>query len=441
MGDIRLSLREVGVTGYLRVFAREVANPGAVVAEVTIDPPIPDPYGLVFTGLNEIPHYVDFYESTDGISTGLLLMTILYDVGSGVATSEMRFYKADGVGTYDPASGTSSITDPYLAGKNVVKVFKEGFRFLKESDEFTQAGDTVTIPVSDALPDPTFGVSEVISLEIAYVSTSSSTASSQNFPKDVIAVPSNITLSSTHYSNMMEATSGAGILTITFPAFSGIPDGTKFGFNTDNGTQTYMAIVLPGGSYCMVGGVQRGTVYLGRGEELTVIKKANYLRIINWSGDHRRVGDRVSKDGTPPLNSLPETGGWYLKSQYPRLWEWYINMLPPSDIVNAADDSVVNPVNAPRWNVGTTKFWVPDRRGYMDKASEGARRAGEVQTPQVGQFELTVVKANGFTGNPGAGDVNKFGYGAANPVSRTTIQNNGVENRVLNAAVFTYRII
>lgn len=440
MGEIKLSLREVGVTGYLKVQAREVNNPGAVVANETIPPPIPDPYGLVFTGLNEVPHYVDFYESSDGVVMGLLLMTIYYDVGSGVATSEMRFYKADGVGPYDPASGTAAITDPYLTGKNVIKVFKEGFRFLEGSVEFIQSGSTVTIPVSDALPDPTFGVGEKISLEIAYAASSSSSVAGQGYPKSVIEITSDATLNTTHYNNLMEAIGAGSILTVNIPALSMIPDGIKFGFTTDNGSQRYLAITVPPGNFFAVGKQQRGTIWLAQGEQITLIKKGYYMRVVSWTGDHLRVGDRVTKDGTPPLNSLPETGGWYLKSEYPRLWEWYINTLPPADIVNSSDDAVLNGLLRTKWAVGTTKFWVPDRKNYFDRISDGTRRAGDVQGPQVGAFDMELTKANGFSGNPSGGDVLKIAYGSANPIVRLHPVQQGKENRVQNAAVFSYRI-
>jgi hypothetical protein len=444
MGEIRLSVGQVNISGYLVINIREVANPGAVVASQVIPPPVPAVQNLVFTGLNEVVHYVDFRESSDGVSAGTLLSTYVYDVTSGAATFERRFYTAGGAGANDPAVDASSITDPYLEGKNIIGVFKEGFRHLQPDLEFTQVGDTITVLSSFAVPDPSFGNQEVIGVEIAYATSTSSSTASQNFPKDVIEITSDTTLSSTHYNNLIEARGSGTILTITLPSFSGIPDGVKFGFNTDNGDQRYLAIVCPAGSYGLVGKKQRGAIYMGKGEQLTVIKKSNYLRIISWTGDHLRVGDRVTKDGTAPLNSLPETGGWYLKSEYPRLWEWYINELPPADIHNASDDAnLAGGIHSAKWAVGTTKFWVPDRRGFTDKIASGSRRAGDIEGPNVGQFNLTgnfpkIQKSGTSNQIVALGNINDANIGTQ---AMSIPVNIGQENRVLNAAVFSYRII
>jgi hypothetical protein len=439
MGTIKLSIGQLNITGYLLVNVREVNSPNVVVASLVVPPPVPTTQNIVFNNMNDVVHYIDFRESPDGVSLGLLLSTFVYDVATGTAMAERRFYTAGGVGTYDPAPVATTITDPYLTGKIVYGVFKEGFRYLIPGVEYSQAGDTITLLSSFNTPAPELNDGEIISVEINFtVSSGTSTANTGSFPKGIIQINASLTLGPTHINSFMEAQGPPGILTVTFPDFATIPDNSKFAFSTDGGDQTHLALVMPAGRYVQIFKRNRGTVWLARGEQITLIKKDNYLRVISLSGDFIRVGERVSYDGARPLNGLEETGGWYLKSDFPRLWE-YINELPPADVVASADDSILT-TSRTKWNAGATKFWMPDRRGYFDRISNGTRRSGDVEAGQVGQFDLTLTKANGFTGAPGAGDVNKFAYGSAVPVNRPITVNAGAETRPLNTATIIYRI-
>ncbi len=73
-------------------------------------------------------------------------------------------------------------------------------------------------------------------------------------------------------------------------------------------------------------------------------------------------------EGVAPWNSLPMLGGWYLKSDYPRLYYWYVSKLPLSEIGAATDDSTPNSIDQTKWNVGIAKFWVPNHGGWFYRA-------------------------------------------------------------------------
>lgn len=442
MGSIKLSVGQINITGYLLVIVREVQNPGAEVARLVVPPPVPTSQNIVFNNMNDVVHYIDFRESTDGVSLGLLLSTFVYDVASGTAMAERRFYRAGGVGTYDPAVGATAITDPYLLNKTVYGVFKAGFRYLIPGVEYNQVGDTVNFLASPPdIPLPDIQNQEVVSLEINYTVQGGSNTATSNFPRGIVEIAGDITLGPTHINSLMEINGPGGVLTATFPDLLTIPDNSKFGFTTDNGSQRYLALKVPAGYYIQAGKKQRETIWLAQGEQVTLMKKGNYLRILSRNGDHNRVGEKIKMAQPGPLNGFPAQGGWRFKSDYPRVAE-FLGELSSGEYEVTADDSAIPDIFKPRWHVGTTKFWVPDLRGYTDKTASGARRTGDVEGPQVGEFRLTgnfprIQKSGTSNQIIAIGNINDVNLGNA-PID--TLVNLGKEQRVLNAATFDYYI-
>lgn len=444
MGEIRLSVGQINITDYLIINIREVDNPIPIVDFLVVPPPVPAVQNLLFSGLNDVVHYVDFRDSVDGIDPGTLLATYVYDVATGTLIAERRFYTVGGPGTYDPLVGGTTITDPYFVDKSVYGVFKEGFRFLKPSSEWTIAGDTITLLVGGE-----FFVDEVISVEINFT-VNQSAQSAKQFPDDVIAITVNTTLNTTHYKKLLEINSGATILTLTTPDIITIPDKTMFGINTDNGTQRYCTLVITNG-YMLIGGVQRTSVYIGRGEELVFIKKGGYFRVLSWSpGNHARVG-AIELGDAAPLNSVPETGGWKAIADYPRLFYWFVNILDPSLLGTGTSPTTPSGSNAQKWCIDAVNgmLWVPDTGGWFMRNTDPNgdidfdrsvvdRKPGTTQGAQVGEFVITYPKGNSYTGNP---NVLRFGNGAANPQDFNVTYNSGDETRPVNINRNVYRII
>lgn len=458
MGDIRLSVGQVNITDHLLIIFREVQNPNAIVRQLD-EYPVPASFNIFESGFNNVVHYIDFRNSVDGVSLGTLLSTFVYDVKEQRLIGERRYYIVDGGGANDPVSGDMFITDPYLDGKNIYGVFKENFRFLVPEMEWEHVDDTVTLLVGGE-----FQPAEVIMVEISYQQDTPGGGGAA-FPADIVDVPNDMTITASEYNMMLEANGSNTILTITMPDFITIPDLTKFQFNTDKGAQRYLAIVLPGGAYCQVGNKQRTTIYMGKGEQLSVIKKGNYLRIINWTGDHMRVGRKEKADGTAPLNSIPELGGWLLKTDYPRIFNWYVNELPPGELGTGTQDVNPDADNRTKWIIGSTKFWVPDTGGYFDRAIDpdgnidDVRLAGSNQADAVGPAQVRTVSftgvsigKNSVSANPGflatlgdGGVVASDSASGTNNNSRRTdtwsVISPAGQTRPRNVATNVYRII
>lgn len=398
MGEIRLSVGQINISDYLIINIREVDNPTAIVDSLVVPPPVPATQNLLFTGLNNVVHYVDFRESPDGIAQGTLLSTFVYDVKNQTIIAERRYYTTDGLGDYDPVEGDSEITDPYLDGKTVYGVFKEAFRYLKPTSEWTQTDDTVSL-----LAYGDFQPGEVIAIEINYT-VDQPGGSASSFPSDIIEESGNITLDSSHYDKMIVATGSSTLQILQMPDLLTIPDGKRFSFNTHRGPGRYLQLNMTSG-FIRVDGDEESVIWLGKGEECTLMKKGNYLHVVSWSGDRNRVGELVKAD-IPPLNSVAETGLWVdIDDEYPRLYYWYVADLDPSLLGTGTHPTTPSGANAQKWCIDAVnnKLWVPNSGGYFDRNTDpdgdvdterpsGDRKSGTIQGDQVGQWTFAGIK-------------------------------------------------
>jgi hypothetical protein len=216
-----------------------------------------------------------------------------------------------------------------------------------------------------------------------------------------------------------------------------IPDGTKFIISTMTGTQRNVTLQLPTGKFCVVNFVQRNSIYVGRAETASFMKKGDYLHIINWDGDHRRVGEIVYSGGG--ANMLALTGGWVEKAKYPRLFYWHVNNLPVDQLGTGTQDVTPNAENKTKWIIGTTKFWIPDYRDSFIRTSGAGRLAGSYQLDQVGQIAITgkIIRKAGTSNNIVAlANINDSVVG-----DHQVIINSGQETRPKNVAANAYVII
>lgn len=448
MGEIRLSVGQVNILNYMRIDVREVASPNIVVVSQVVPPPVPASQNIIFTGLNPVVHYVDFRSSNDAISPGLLLATFVYDVKNQTLISERRFYTGAGPGQFDPPNQATSITDPYLNGKTVSGIFKEGFRFLIPSVEWSQTDATINF----LQPNLLISEEEVVAVEISYLINVVGGNTTSFFPANIIEVTGNIMLDETHRNNLIECNGSSLIQTLTLPPFSLIPDNTKYAFNTDKGSQRYTTIVIDAGgiNYALLAGRQRTKLYVGKSEYLVLQKKGDYVRILDWRGDYKRVGEVVTAD-IPPINSIPEIGGWLDIDDYVRIFEWYILELDPGLLGVATYPNIPAGDNIRKWciDLANGKFWVPDTGGMFPRYTDpdgnidtdrpaGDRKAGTTQGHQVGEFTWPVPKGNSYTGNPN-NDI--FGNGAAFFQFRNLTVFSGRETRPRNINRNQYRLI
>lgn len=169
-------------------------------------------------------------------------------------------------------------------------------------------------------------------------------------------------------------------------------------------------------------------------------------RTMDANGNFLRVGNQISDDNITDhmFNIVQFDGSQCDVFQYARLYNDYVLKLPPSQLVNFDDWATVsqkyfffalanssNPANA-------NKFILPDRRGVMEKITDGHRLPGDVEDSQVGQITVPLKKGNGYVG----GGVNADWFAPGDPGhsqgTDSIVVNAGQENLVKNIAIRKY---
>jgi hypothetical protein len=452
MAKIFVSFNIVSTSDFLLV-ARESDDPLAEVYRSDVLTPPHTVRNLTITDLNPVMHRVELWTTTDG--TTLEELRGVCDIDASIINEATFGYiqfvvdRGNGAPEYDPASSQSQYVNTDLDGLTYL-VYKEGFGVLKWGIDI----QTISGGGFELLNGAIFSPGEGYTVQYSNVSTGASTSSGKSFPEDIIEITGDITFDSSHYNKLIEVNSNATIVTITISSLDAIPNGTQFEINTHNGTQRYVALQLNTGRYCLINGVQRNAVYLGRAEGMTFFKKGSYLRIVGPPPESfGQLGRRIFADGLQPVNTLPETGGWYLKTDYPRLFNWYIDELPALELGSGTDDVTPSADNITKWIKGATKFWVPNTKGRFFRATstdntidlEGPRLSGDPQDDQVGPHDHSLIVPATATSTTASGQGRFVGGSDGNEPSAMTAvlteDNSGDETRPRNVATNVYRII
>lgn len=401
---------------------------------------------LTITPVNPVMHIVQVYKTTDGVTLGQLMGQC--DIDASISTQQafniVTFIVDRGLtGTpnFDPTTPTNQYVNPEIDGKTYV-VFKPGFGAL----QFGTHIQTIAGGGFEFINGDQFNPGEEYTLMVSDLVTTTVVTSGAGYPSDVMEIVGNINLGPSHYTKLLEV-NAAGVTIINIVDINAIPNSTVFGINTHNGTQTAVILQLPATKYCLVNGVQRNAIYIGRAEEASFIKKGNYLRILNWDGDYKRLGQRVYADTIAPANCFPEVGGWYAKADYPRIWNWYIAALPGSEVIAGTDDVTPGAADVAKWGAGLNKFWVPDTGGYFIRNQDPNSDVDNGRSAIPGDIQLDLFKSHSHTENGSNDGGGSHGFvmdnnntpatGATTPVSTNTT--GGSETRPKNVNSYAYR--
>lgn len=459
--DLKIVLGTVNYTDYLRISAAKVSDPGTEVFVEYINTPITN-YTLIIPGLDPDNYYMNFRDAPDLVSLGTLVSQAFVNAQSGEWEYERRFYTVGALPSGASISG-KILTDPYLENKNVTGVFKEGFRYLDVTDEYSFDDATGEIELLTTELDYSFG--ERFIVEIKYnVGTSTTTTASGIFASTITVTAATYTVLSTDkYKRHCLDCSGTTQV-VTLPALSALASGDYYYFeHKRNGAQAQTKIVTAGTDKVYFNGLNIGTdelseLWLAKGQSLYLRKEGTFWEVIfDYAGT--RVGERMSATYIDHPNWLPEMGQLLDGDEYPALYWWIRNVLPNTHYIT--DDTVTSGLYThPAGKEGlfvihsTAKdFRMPNtqalsQRGLTDFDTYGADAErvydypGGVQNEQVGEFteDIDVPKGNSYTGNP---NTLRFGNGGSNPqdITWSVTFNSGNENRVKNLGVIYLRHI
>lgn len=464
MGKIFINFNIVSTSDCLLV-VREKDDP---LSEVYRSDLLETPHtqrNITVDNLNPVMHIVQLWTTSDGTTLDSLLGSCDIDasINNEVAFGYIQFVvgRGNGAPEYDPEPETAQYINPDLDGKDYL-VFKAGEGPLVWGEDI----QTITGGGFEFIDGTLFGGEEKYTVQYSNITSSSTSSGGKAYPSDVVEITSNTVFGSTHYNKLIEVNSvSTANITITISSLDAIPNGTQFGINTHNGVQRYVILKLNTGRYCLINGFQENEVYLGRAEGITFIKKGNYLRIVGSPPESfSRIGQRVFSDGLQPVNTLPEIGGWYLKTDYPRPVKWYLERLPGAELGTGTDDVIPNAANKTKWILGSTKFWMPDTSGLSVRATSadgtvdlgGPRLAGSYQADDnkahnhvAAPWNKASAKASDVdpTGTPAGLDSGLptqeylVGHMTTDDWNNATISDQGTESRPKNVASNFYRII
>jgi len=456
MGQIRLGIGVVNITGYLIAVARKTTTPLVIEAQESWAPPHPATRNVVVPAVGDIDpviYYVDFYESANGTSFDLLLSQFVYDLKNKIIVSERRFYRVGSGNPIDPDPDQKILIDPYLDGKTISGVFKEGYRYLRPQTE----------PVPEWIPhtgggielqDPLqFSQDETYTIEISYLADQTTGGGSSGMYSGVQLIDTDTTLDVSYRNNRLRCEAGASNkLVVTLESVASVTDGTFYHFTSNGGLQNQTRILPAGSETIVFNGENYTEMSFGKGEYLRIVKVGSIWEAELAHPFILQVGERFSGTWKDHPSCKPEEAGTlYDGDEWPRIWWWIKNKLPSTHYIT--DDAVIgggysHPLNRIGQIVihsSLKKFRLPSTRILTEKGlnnfiNYGADTdrsydyPGGYQADQVGELKVKLNKGNGYAGsgaNPdwfGPGDASHPQDGGYDEITVNADKENWVKN-------------
>lgn len=417
MANIDLSVGQINITANLIARARKVSTPLVEETREVYPAPLPSSFNVILPSSGSIDptvYYVDFYESGDGVSLDLLLAQFVVNAKDNIVIEETRWYQVGGSDPVDPPADQDTLTDPYLNGKTISRVFKDGVgRPLVDPNYSYNEWDTVPGGGIKLLGGPLFSFGEKVAVVISYLAQQQS-ASGGGLYSSVMVITSNTTLGSTHRGKRMRCVGSSGRLSITLEDVTIVPDGTNYYFTHNDGNQIQTKILAETGQGITFGDTVYTEITIAPGEYLRIEKTGSIWEAVLAHPGIRQVGERMAAGWEAHPNCKPEDGALYDGDDWPRPWYWLTTFLPATHKV--VDDNVVNPAYThPSGKEGLfvvhstlKKFRVPNTQGWSERGlanfstfnSDGTRAydyPGGTQPEKVGQHRHHNFHDNGTT--------------------------------------------
>lgn len=377
MSQIGLAITASGFSGKLIIrWVKSSAPMAEVGRSVAFNFPYDDVY--VIPDLIPVVYIVQLWRSDDGVALDQLIKDWSIDASKQTVTTVRTYqYKVGrgwdntapvNTGTQvwaDPVNGDTTLVDERLDGftKDEMLVHEAGYgdKLDAEYDLHTGGGieltggktfdqdvawfitvsetQTVTLP-SDVAGGAMFaGVEVVVANRDFYID-----------PTDNL------------YNKLVIANWAGTVGTIVFPDLALIPDDTHVTFNTQGGSQNYLALQFDPGDTVRFLNQDVNIIYLARCETISLYFKAGVAYIIDYSGNAIRRGsilndyDASRDDDTEALLYADEATGVLNKSDYPGLYA-FVNQL-------VGDAVCVLGVAAGQWSYDSGGGVFPNKRKY-----------------------------------------------------------------------------
>jgi len=329
--NLQIFLGTVNYTDYLHVTAAKVVSPSTVVWEDWIPVPVTN-YTIVIPGLDPDDYYISFYDAPDNVSLGTLVSQCFVNARSPEYAYEIRFYEIGNL----PSGATLDVTetiinDPYLVGKTIESFFKEGFRFLDDTEiDFDNAtGDM------ELLTGGNFETGEKFTITIKYaVGTVPASTGGGLYSGTIDVTDATYTMLTTDKNKRVRLKGAAATQVITLPVLSAltVDDGYYFD-NSVGGTANQVKLLIQGGDRIYYNGFMAASdefeeFWVSKGQHLLIKKyDDNFYEIIT---DFKGVcvGEKITLGYKSHPLVITENGQLMDGDEWPLMWWWLNNILP-----------------------------------------------------------------------------------------------------------------
>lgn len=466
--DTGIVFGELNLAGYLHVIFEKTSNPGTPVFETYIPVPFTN-HVMMANGLDYENHYMFLYEAATNAELGQFKAKCFVQKGANGNALELRFYvRGSGAALVAPAGATLSpdettINDPYLVGKDVFLVDKQGDRILNPQGEMlftTSQGDlelqggrvlstdeTLVVIINNKTSLPTLNVGTGLYADVLTVTEATKSLGIADVNKRVRC---------------------KGALTtqiFTIDLLSAFTYGQGYYFdNSCGGAAIQPKILFSGTNKLNFNGFaipsnDISEIWLGRGDHFRIEKVDNGgTDVWEITTDYKgtNVGERFNGTWHQHPGTIPEDGRLLDGDEYPRLWWWINNVLPGT--LKVFDNNVISPTyvfTASKPGIFVLhntqkKFRVPKVMGlserYLTNFTVWGGDAANRPYDYPGGFQNEMVGPHNHTFNTGdaPGDSDDADDRTVmlpnNPGTlRATANNNGTEQRLKNTGVIALR--
>lgn len=343
MVDLRIILGTVNFNDWIRVSAEKVGAPGIEVWVDYFDVPASN-FTFIIPNLDPDNYYINFRDAPNTGVLGTLVSQAFVNALTGEWQYERRFYTIGSL----PGGVTCTIdtlTDPYFSGRNLTGVFKEAFRYLELTNEWTYDDPTTTISILGGLQ--TLSNGEKFIVEIKYnVGTTGSTVATGLFTETITVTTASYVVSALDKFKRHCLDSAGSKQQVQLPPLSSIATGDWYYFeHKRDGVQVQSRLIVDGtdkvlfNGFSLPGGNLLTELWINKGHGIYVRKELTRWEII-LDYDGVNVGKRGSGFHVNQAGYLPEDGALKDGDDLPGLY-WFIrNVLPAGTYI--IDDTVAS---------------------------------------------------------------------------------------------------
>jgi hypothetical protein len=353
--NLRCSIGTVNYTDWLHVTASKVSSPTVTAWETWIKVPFVND-NFVIPNLDPENYFIRYYDAPTNGALGQIRLELIANALTSSTIYERRFYTTGGSNTGDPIDGGFTITDPYLINKNVIGLFKEGFRYLKPTVEYNFIDAIGQINKQDGI---SYSTGEVAIVDVKYsIGDTAPALQGGLYSAGILNVTqATKTILAADINKKVRCVGSIATQFITLPSLASIATGDGLYFdNTCGGVAIQVKILLPGSDRIQYNGFMAASdlfaeFWVSKGEHLKITKiDANYW---NADTDYKGVcvGERyaagyLGMPGTIPEDSITIYDG----DELGRVWWWINNVLPSTHVIT--DDAVITAYTHPADKVG-----------------------------------------------------------------------------------------